>query len=54
MAESPTKTLRIPGLKPIPYVVVKLATGQVVIRHPDEVQPLPGSASPPMPPGHGV
>jgi hypothetical protein len=31
-------SVKIPTLEPIPYVVVKLATGQTVLRHPDEVK----------------
>jgi hypothetical protein len=39
MANQPQpESIKIPTLAPIPYVVVKLATGQTVLRHPDEVK----------------
>jgi len=31
--------VKVPKLEPIPYVVVKLASGLTVLRHPDEVKP---------------
>jgi hypothetical protein len=36
-------------LEPVPYVVVKRPDGKLVLRHPDELQPLP--APPPPAPG---
>jgi len=30
--------VKTPGLEPVPYVVVKLADGKKVLRHPDEVK----------------
>ena len=30
--------VKIPRLKPVPYVVVQLADGKTVLRHPDEVK----------------
>jgi hypothetical protein len=32
------KTVKVPGLQPVPYVVVRLADGRTVLRHPDEVK----------------
>jgi hypothetical protein len=34
----PKPAVKIPTLEPIPYVVVKLANGKTVLRHPDEVK----------------
>jgi hypothetical protein len=33
-----TGSVKVPKLEPIPWVAVKLSTGQVVLRHPDEVK----------------
>lgn len=30
--------LKVPGQKPVPVVIVKLADGKVVPRHPDELK----------------
>ncbi len=49
MAEQSKPQLVVPGLEPVPYVVVKLPSGQIVLRHPSEVQPLPGQTSPKRP-----
>jgi hypothetical protein len=39
MADNPKAgTIKIPNLQPVPYVVLKLAGGKVVLRHPDEVK----------------
>lgn len=39
MADNPkVANIKIPNLQPVPYVVLKLASGQVVLRHPDEVK----------------
>lgn len=45
MAESNKSTLPVPGLKPVPYVVIKRADGSLALRHPDELKPV-GSKSP--------
>lgn len=38
MAKPPTpKTLKVPAVEPIPYVVIKLPSGKRVLRHPDEI-----------------
>jgi len=50
MPESPITSLRRPGVKPIPYVVVKLPNGKLVLRHPDELEAVPGQWEPPAPP----
>lgn len=34
----PIPTVSIPGLGAVPVVAVKLPSGQVVLRHPDELQ----------------
>jgi hypothetical protein len=36
--ETSQPAVKIPKLEPIQYVVVKLASGQRVLRHPDEVK----------------
>ena len=36
--EAKTGTVKVPGLKPVPYVVVKLADGKTALRHPDELK----------------
>jgi hypothetical protein len=36
--KAPTGTVKVPGLEPVPYVVVKLADGKTVLRHPDELR----------------
>lgn len=36
--EKPTGQVKVPGLEPVKYVVVKLADGKTVLRHPDEVK----------------
>ncbi len=39
MANQPqVGSVKVPRLDPIPYVVVKLASGKTVLRHPDEVK----------------
>jgi len=40
MAEEnkPAGTVKVPGLQPVPFVVVKLASGRTVLRHPDELK----------------
>jgi hypothetical protein len=35
----------VPGLKPVPYVVVKRADGTLVLRHPDELKAVSGQSS---------
>lgn len=39
--ESKISTVKAPGLEPVPYVVIKLPDGKTVLRHPDEVKPIP-------------
>ena len=34
----PTGQVKVPGLAPVPYVVVKLPDGSTVLRHPDELK----------------
>ena len=36
-------------LEPVPYVVVKRPDGKLVLRHPDELQPLPHAPAPRVP-----
>ena len=41
MAEEKTEPVgkvKVPGLEPVPYVVVKLAGGKTALRHPDELK----------------
>ena len=41
MAEEKTELVgkvKVPGLEPVPYVVVKLPDGRTVLRHPDELK----------------
>jgi len=34
----PEGKLKVPGLEPVPYVVVKLPDGTTVLRHPSELK----------------
>jgi len=34
----PEGQLKVPGLEPVPYVVVKLPDGTTVLRHPSELK----------------
>jgi len=36
--ESETSKVKLPGLEPVPFVVVRLPNGYVVLRHPDELK----------------
>ena len=36
--EQPSGQVKVPQLEPIDFVVVKLADGKMVLRHPDEVK----------------
>ena len=36
--ESETSKVKVPGLEPVPFVVITLADGTKVLRHPDEVK----------------
>ena len=41
MAEAkpaPAGAVKVPGLEPVPYVVVKLPDGRTVLRHPEELR----------------
>jgi hypothetical protein len=31
--------INIPKMEPVPWVAVKLASGKIVLRHPDEIKP---------------
>jgi len=42
MLEQSKPTINHPSIKSIPYVVVRLANGQLALRHPDEVGKVPG------------
>lgn len=44
MAESKPSQLSRPGMASIPYVVVKRPDGKLVLRHPDELTPVPGQS----------
>jgi len=35
---APAGTVKVPGLEPVPYVVVKLPDGKTVLRHPEELK----------------
>ena len=35
---APAGAVKVPGLEPVPYVVVKLPDGRTVLRHPDELR----------------
>jgi len=35
---APAGVVKVPGLKPVPFVVVKLPDGRTVLRHPDELR----------------
>lgn len=41
MPESKIGAVKVPGVTSIPYVVVKLPDGKLVLRHPDELEKLP-------------
>ncbi len=45
MPESSKLTQTLPGKVPVPYVVLKRADGTLVLRHPDEIKPLPAASS---------
>jgi hypothetical protein len=48
--ESQAGAVKVPGLKPVQYVVVKLADGRVVLRHPDELEKSkPATGETPVP-----
>lgn len=34
----PAGAVKVPGLEPVPFVVVKLPDGRTVLRHPDELR----------------
>ncbi len=34
----PSGAVKVPGLEPVPYVVVKLPDGKTVLRHPVELK----------------
>lgn len=36
--------VNIPGLQPVPYVAIKLPSGEIALRHPSELQKLPSPA----------
>jgi hypothetical protein len=36
--EKETPKVKVPGLEPVPFVVVKRADGTTVLRHPDELK----------------
>lgn len=40
--KAPTSTVKVPGLKPIPVVVVRTPDGRILVRHPDELEKQPG------------
>ena len=44
MPESSKLTQTPAGKVPVPYVVLKRADGTIVLRHPDEIKPLPAPA----------
>jgi len=35
---APAGVVKVPGLEPVPYVVVKLADGKTALRHPEELK----------------
>ena len=39
MADTSKPVLNPPGLKPVPYVIIKRADGTLALRHPDELAP---------------
>lgn len=45
MADSSKPVLSPPGLKPVPYVIVKRGDGSLALRHPDELAPAPVKAA---------
>jgi len=48
-----TSHVHAQGLEPVPYVVVELPGGKLVLRHPDELQAVPGGVpNPPNAPKH--
>jgi hypothetical protein len=36
--QAPAGAVKVPGLEPVPYVVIKLPDGRTVLRHPDELK----------------
>jgi len=36
--QAPAGAVKVPGLEPVPFVVLKLADGKTVLRHPDELK----------------
>lgn len=44
MPESKVSALTRPGVSHVPYVVVKRPDGSLALRHPDELQTLPGQS----------
>lgn len=35
---APAGAVKVPGLEPVPFVVVKLPDGRTALRHPDELK----------------
>ena len=35
---APAGAIKMPGLEPVPFVVIKLPDGKTVLRHPDELR----------------
>ena len=52
MADKSSTSVKIPGVERIPYVVVELPNGKLVLRHPDEVSAVPGGVVHPHAPGY--